>query len=132
MGLLERFRSSGRAVADGSVDTSEREARRLIDEGNVLEQQGRMEEAMQRYEAAIRMAPKLARAHLNRGNVLQERGDVEGALAAVRAGLRERCERSPIRHPEVIAAGLESALRTMWQRWCAGLPAQTFEVLARS
>ena len=82
MGLLERFRSSGRAVADGSVDTSEREARRLIDEGNVLEQQGRMEEAMQRYEHAIRMAPKLARAHLNRGNVLQERGDVAGALEA--------------------------------------------------
>src|SRR5207237_8088657 len=45
------------------------------------------------------------------------------ALAAVRAGLRARCELSPIRRPELIAAGLESALRTMWQRWCAGLPA---------
>ena len=54
-------------------------------------------------------------------------GDL-AALAAVRAGLRERCERSPLRRPEVIAAGLESALRTMWQRWCAGLPAETFEV----
>jgi predicted O-linked N-acetylglucosamine transferase (SPINDLY family) len=54
-------------------------------------------------------------------------GDL-GALAAVRAGLRERCERSPLRRPEVIAAALESALRTMWQRWCAGLPAETFEL----
>ncbi|HEV2041013.1 MAG TPA: tetratricopeptide repeat protein, partial [Casimicrobiaceae bacterium] len=54
-------------------------------------------------------------------------GDL-AALAAVRAGLRERCERSPIRRPEAIAAGVESALRTMWQRWCAGLPAETFEV----
>jgi predicted O-linked N-acetylglucosamine transferase (SPINDLY family) len=58
-------------------------------------------------------------------------GDL-AALAAVRAGLRERCERSPMRHPEVIAAGVESALRTMWQRWCAGLPAETFEVRAQS
>jgi predicted O-linked N-acetylglucosamine transferase (SPINDLY family) len=54
------------------------------------------------------------------------------ALAAVRAGLRERCERSPMRRPDVIAAGLESALRNMWQRWCAGLPAQTFEVSSQS
>jgi predicted O-linked N-acetylglucosamine transferase (SPINDLY family) len=54
------------------------------------------------------------------------------ALAALRAGLRERCERSPIRHPEVIAAGVASALRTMWQRWCAGLPAETFEVSTQS
>ncbi len=50
------------------------------------------------------------------------------ALAAVRAELRQRCEQSPLRRPEVIAAGVESALRTMWQRWCAGLPAETFEV----
>ena len=51
MGLLERFRSSGRAAAGGSADkadNSEQDALRLIDEGNVLEDQGRMEEAMQR------------------------------------------------------------------------------------
>ena len=58
-------------------------------------------------------------------------GDL-GALAAVRAGLRERCERSPLRRPEVIADALESALRTMWQRWCAGLPAETFEVSSQT
>jgi predicted O-linked N-acetylglucosamine transferase (SPINDLY family) len=50
------------------------------------------------------------------------------ALAAVRAELRERCEQSPLRRPEFFAAGLESALRTMWQRWCAGLPAESFDV----
>jgi hypothetical protein len=37
-------------------------------------------------------------------------GDVT-ALAAVRAGLRERCEQSPIRKSDVIAAGLECAFR---------------------
>jgi predicted O-linked N-acetylglucosamine transferase (SPINDLY family) len=50
------------------------------------------------------------------------------ALAAMRAGMRDRIEQSPIRRPAVIAAGLESAFRTMWQRWCAGLSAETFEV----
>ena len=34
------------------------------------------------------------------------------------------------RHKRIalIAAGLERALRTMWQRWCAGLPTESFEV----
>jgi hypothetical protein len=50
------------------------------------------------------------------------------ALAELRVGLRERLEQSPLRKPEVIAAGLERALRIMWKRWCAGLPAESFEV----
>ncbi len=54
-------------------------------------------------------------------------GDLD-ALARVRAGLRQRCEKSPIRDPAAIAAGLERALRMMWQRWCAGLPPETIDV----
>ncbi|MFI4941280.1 MAG: tetratricopeptide repeat protein, partial [Burkholderiales bacterium] len=50
------------------------------------------------------------------------------ALATLRAGLRERLAQSTLCQPELIAAGLECALRTMWQRWCAGLPAESFEV----
>jgi tetratricopeptide (TPR) repeat protein len=42
----------------------------MIDEGNALEEQGRMPEAMERYEAAIKTDPQCARAYLNRGNVL--------------------------------------------------------------
>lgn len=42
----------------------------MIDEGNALEEQGRIPEAMERYEAAIRTDPQCARAHLNRGNIL--------------------------------------------------------------
>lgn len=49
-------------------------------------------------------------------------------LAALRATMRQRLEQSPIGQPALIAAGLEQALRTMWQRWCAGLPPETFEV----
>ena len=57
-------------------------------------------------------------------------GDL-AALSAVRSGLRKRCEQSPIRSPELIAAGLENALRTIWKCWCTGLPAETFEAKPR-
>jgi predicted O-linked N-acetylglucosamine transferase (SPINDLY family) len=50
------------------------------------------------------------------------------ALAALRAGMRERCQRSPMFQPEEIARGMGEALRTMWKRWCADLPAETFSV----
>ena len=49
-------------------------------------------------------------------------------LARLRADLRDRCDQSTFHHPEIIAAGLERALRTMWRRWCAGLPPMAFEV----
>jgi len=49
-------------------------------------------------------------------------------LDKLRGGLREHLSQSPLRKPEIIAAGLERALRTMWRRWCEGLPAESFEV----
>ena len=69
------------------METSERAALRLIEEGNGIEDEGRFEEALQRYEAAIRLAPHLARAHLNRGNALQATGNIEGALEAFAAAI---------------------------------------------
>src|SRR3984957_6820454 len=42
----------------------------LIDEGNTLEEQGRIPEAMALYDAAVQADPHCARAHLNRGNIL--------------------------------------------------------------
>jgi predicted O-linked N-acetylglucosamine transferase (SPINDLY family) len=49
-------------------------------------------------------------------------------LATIRAGLRERFKNSAMGQESVIAASVERALRIMWQRWCAGLPAESFEV----
>ncbi|WP_426147310.1 hypothetical protein, partial [Polaromonas sp. DSR2-3-2] len=49
-----------------------------------------------------------------------------------RSGLRKRFAQSAAGRPEVIAAGLERALRSMWQRWCAGLPAASFAVNSAS
>ncbi|SFC69677.1 Glycosyl transferase family 41, partial [Polaromonas sp. OV174] len=48
-------------------------------------------------------------------------------LANLRSGLRERFAQSAPGQPEIIATGMERALRTMWQRWCAGLPAESFD-----
>lgn len=59
----------------------------LIDEGNAIEDAGGIDEAMQRYEAAIRLAPGLARAHLNRGNGFLKKGDAEAARAAYATAL---------------------------------------------
>jgi predicted O-linked N-acetylglucosamine transferase (SPINDLY family) len=51
-------------------------------------------------------------------------------LATVRVGLRGRLEKSPIPQAELIGAAFEHALRRMWRRWCAGLPAESFEITA--
>jgi hypothetical protein len=48
------------------------------------------------------------------------------ALAEVRQGLRRRLQESPSRQADAIAAGFERALRHMWKRWCANLPAESF------
>ena len=52
------------------------------------------------------------------------------ALAGLRAGLRARWQDAPARNAAFVAAGMELALRRMWQRWCAGLPAQGFQITA--
>ncbi len=49
-------------------------------------------------------------------------------LAALRASMRERFVNSVVGYPGVAAAGLEHALRLMWQRWCDDLPAEALRV----
>lgn len=49
------------------------------------------------------------------------------ALHRLRISLRERCLESAAFQPDVIAAGLSVALRTMWKRWCAGEAPASFE-----
>ncbi len=49
-------------------------------------------------------------------------------LAAIRADLRERFLRSARGQPNLVAEGVARALRAMWQRWCAGLPAESFGI----
>ena len=93
MGLFDRLRTAGQAIAessDGKAGTSEQDASRLIDEGHVLEAEGRLDEAMQRYLDAVRLAPNPARAHLNRGNILLLKGDLQGALNAFSTAIKHK------------------------------------------
>ena len=54
----------------------------MIDEGNALEEQGRVAEAMARYDAAVQADPQCARAHLNRGNILLAGAQFDEARSA--------------------------------------------------
>jgi predicted O-linked N-acetylglucosamine transferase (SPINDLY family) len=47
-------------------------------------------------------------------------------LAKVRAELPARMQLSPGGQPALFAAHFAGALRHMWRRWCAGLPAESF------
>lgn len=88
MGLFDRIRSS--VGNTGKVVTSEPDALRLINAGNVLEAQGRIEDAMQHYLDAIRLAPNLARAHLNHGNILLAKGELKAALDAFKTAIKHK------------------------------------------
>jgi tetratricopeptide (TPR) repeat protein/2-polyprenyl-3-methyl-5-hydroxy-6-metoxy-1,4-benzoquinol methylase len=63
-------------------ETNRRNASAMIDEGNALEEQGRISEAMARYDAAARADPQFARAHLNRGNIFLAGAQFEEARSA--------------------------------------------------
>ena len=58
---------------------------------------------------------------------LQIAGDIE-QLAVLRTSLRDRVVNSAMGRPTLIANGLEAALRSMWQRWCAGMAPQPFGI----
>lgn len=47
---------------------------------SILQQQGKLQDAINHYKEAIRIAPTFADAYSNMGNTLKEMGDVGGAL----------------------------------------------------
>lgn len=49
-------------------------------------------------------------------------------IAKLRSELRNRFQHSNMMQPKLVAAGLETAVRFAWQRWCQNLPPQAFEV----
>ncbi|MEO8751342.1 MAG: tetratricopeptide repeat protein [Casimicrobiaceae bacterium] len=99
MGLFSRTRSAEQtpaaqgeaartpAARDSAHADAETEAVRLIEQGNASEDAGRGGEALDLYEAAIRMAPGLARAHMNRGNALLAMGRTAESLEAYTAAI---------------------------------------------
>jgi tetratricopeptide (TPR) repeat protein/2-polyprenyl-3-methyl-5-hydroxy-6-metoxy-1,4-benzoquinol methylase len=73
----------GNAALDGSPPGERRNAAiAMIEEGNSLEEQGRIADAMARYDAAVLADPQCARAHLNRGNILLADAQFDDARSA--------------------------------------------------
>lgn len=71
------------AAVDGCPSVASRNtAVAMIDEGNALEEQGRIAEAMARYDAALQANPQCARAHLNRGNIFLAGAQLDEARSA--------------------------------------------------
>ena len=70
MGLFDRFRFSGKPrteIHEPIAETPRDEAMRLIDEGNLIEEAGQLDEALRCYDAAIATASEpRARAHESR------------------------------------------------------------------
>jgi predicted O-linked N-acetylglucosamine transferase (SPINDLY family) len=88
MGLFDRFKSSGQVPSGaGQADGAEQDALRLLEEGIAFEQQGQLDEALQRFDAAIALAPSLGRAHFCRGNLLLDMNNAQAALAAYATAL---------------------------------------------
>jgi tetratricopeptide (TPR) repeat protein/SAM-dependent methyltransferase len=84
------------AVDDIPPAASRNFAAAMIEEGNALEKQGRIAEAMLRYDAAVQVDPQSARAHLSRGNIL---------LAAAQFGeARSEYQRAIACDPQYVAA----------------------------
>jgi tetratricopeptide (TPR) repeat protein/2-polyprenyl-3-methyl-5-hydroxy-6-metoxy-1,4-benzoquinol methylase len=69
-------------VDSGQTAASVSPAIAMINEGNALEEQGRIPEAMARYDAAVQVDPQCARAHLNRGNIFLAGARVDEARRA--------------------------------------------------
>ena len=91
MGLFDRFLKVPTESAGGTEDSTviaHKEAERLLEEGLALEDQGKPEEALARYDAVIHLKPELARAHFNRGNILLDKGDAASALVAYERAVR--------------------------------------------
>jgi Tfp pilus assembly protein PilF len=59
----------------------------LIETGNAIEDENRLEEALALYEKALAIAPQSARAHLNVGNIRLRLGSIASALESYEAAV---------------------------------------------
>jgi len=70
------------AMNTGKPANDPQEAEKKLEQGVLLEKEGKLDAALECYDAAILLMPGLARAHFCRGNVFLDRGDAASALAA--------------------------------------------------
>ena len=86
----------------------EGQAARLNQEGNKLYQEGKLEEALNRYAEAVALDPGSSALHYNLGNALYRAGRIEEALGAY----AEAVAGEKIRAPDSGSVSLRSASRS--------------------
>lgn len=89
--VLLRFPANRRArVGLAALEAAPADANALFEEANALWRAGRLEEAIRRYDATLRIRPDLAAAHNNRGNALKQLRRLDDALTSF--DLAVRCD----------------------------------------
>ena len=86
--------------------------------GYVLERQGRHEEALDAYERAAKLAPKLGFSHIGAGNTHVARGDYDSALAEFQKAIEANPD-SPVGYDALGTAARFPAIRIAPSRCCA-------------
>jgi tetratricopeptide (TPR) repeat protein len=85
---LEALRAGDRARAVGLLTEAlmidERSPRTIVNLGNMLLEDGAIEDAIAHYEAALRIDDRYAPAHHNLGVALRRRGDLAGSVRHLR------------------------------------------------
>jgi predicted O-linked N-acetylglucosamine transferase (SPINDLY family) len=81
---LSRNAASPATFSPWSAQAYRDEAERLIATGHLLEDRGLLEEALDRYRAAVALSPDFPRAHMNVGNALRRLERWDEAIAAQR------------------------------------------------
>lgn len=82
--FLSRLLPSGRAASGRPANEA---ADRLVAEGNLAEDAGKLEEACEHYREAVRVAPRYAKAHLNLGIGLEALGAADQAVQSYESAL---------------------------------------------
>ncbi len=81
---LQRTLFNSKKAAAEPVARAHPQIEELILAGQALEDAGRPEEALSRYQAALQLDPQSAKAHLNAGNAQRLSGDHSAAMASYR------------------------------------------------
>ena len=64
---------------DENIETTENQANGFVDEGEILANSGKLNDALQLFNKAISIDPSNSMAWFNRGVILDSKGDVKGA-----------------------------------------------------
>jgi len=87
-GLQVRYWRSSMTLFEHAVDVIPDNYVAQLQLGNALAEQGRLDDAIARYGAALRVKPDLAKAHGNLGAVLAQQGKLDRAVAHYAEALR--------------------------------------------